>query len=146
MSDPHTTGPIRPKRRTTFDATPRRWALLAVTVLALVACTPAVGFTPPFQGEARYQPSSGNFEGHMVACNADGGPITVTLGEWGFDLVHPFRVVVTDAAGGAVATLTVDGSDDVLVTQPLPRSTCFAVAITSPGTTGRSYYTYTVNW
>jgi hypothetical protein len=126
--------------------TPRRWALLAVTVLALVACTPAVGFTPPFQGEARYQPSSGNFEGHMVACTADGGPVTVTLGEWGFDRVHPFRVDVTDAAGGAVATLTVDGSDDVLVTQPLPRGTCFAVAITSPGTTGRSYYTYTVNW
>lgn len=120
--------------------------LLAIVLVALAACVPAIGLSAPFYGEAVLNGATSNYEGHMTACNSEGGPVTVRIGEWGFDQVHPFRVDVTDSRGVVIASRLVDGSDDILVTQPLVLGSCFGVQVTSPGATGRGYFTYTVVW
>ena len=120
--------------------------LLAIALIALAACTPSVGLSAPFYGDAVFNEATSNYEGHMTACNSEGGPVTVMVGDWGFDPAHPFEIDVTDAQGVVIATRLAYGSGDVLVTQPLVLGSCFGVQITTPGTTGRGYFSYTVVW
>jgi hypothetical protein len=137
--------PQRPTRRARRASSV---LLLGVALAAslLTACVPAVGLSAPFYGDAVYNPATTNYEGRMTACNLEGGPVTVIVEGWGVDVTHPFLVEVTDASGTVISSRSAVGPDDALVTQPLLRGACFGVRITTPNTTNRGYFSYTVIW
>ena len=121
-------------------------ALVLTLMVALTACVPSVGLSAPFYGDAVYNPATNNYEGHMTACNLEGGPVTVIVEGWGYDLAHPFLLEVTDSNGTVISYRSAIFPADSLVTQPLVRGACFGVRITMPGVTGRPYFSYTVIW
>ena len=111
-------------------------AAVLIACLAAFGCAPpppGVGAVSPYIGEASFNFATSNFEGRMVACTVNGGPVTVAIDpNSGFDQVNPFRVDVVRSDGTPIASRFVYQPTELLISPPLVLGTCFSVAITSP--------------